>query len=96
MAREKMKHNGGKFLLTIKTRHGVRYYQESGIFDVGGPNEEPYLYLTEYREYAYGFTAAKSARAMARKLRKERKIYAQIVNREGEVIFNGQKFKDSF
>ncbi|MBQ3478182.1 MAG: hypothetical protein IJH25_08430 [Clostridia bacterium] len=86
MVREKMKHNGGKFFLTIKSRFGIQYYQASGVFDVGTPEEEPYLTWTKYQEYAHGFSTVKSARAMAAKLWEERAIRVRIVNREGAVI----------
>lgn len=86
MVRKKMKHNNGRFYLTIQTRFGVSYYRESGVFDVGTPREEPFLYWTKYREYAHGFPTVKSARAMQNKLRQDRRIHAVIVNREGAVI----------
>ena len=86
MVREKMKHNNGRFFLTIPTRFGVSYYRESGVFDVGTKHEEPFLYWTKYQEYAHGFPTVKSARAMARKLWEERAIRTRIVNREGLVI----------
>ena len=86
MVREKMKHNKGRFFLTTKSRFGPTYYRESGIFDIGTPHEEPYLYWTKYQEYAHGFPTVKSARAMARKLWEERAIRTTIVDREGSVI----------
>ena len=86
MIREKIKHNNGRFFLAIQTRYGVSYYRESGVFDVGTDHEEPFLYWTKYQEYAHGFPTVKSARAMARKLWKERVIRTKIVNREGTVI----------
>lgn len=86
MVREKMRRNIGKFYLITRTRFGIQYYQESGIFDVGTALQEPYLYWTRYRDYAYGFNTIKSARAMARKLLKEHGAYVKIINHEGAVI----------
>ncbi len=86
MVREKMKHNDGKFFLTITERYGVQYYRESGIFDVGTPNEEPYLYWTRYRDNAHGFKTIKAAKAMARKLMKQYGRSTAIVNRNGTTI----------
>ena len=86
MVREKLKQNNGKFFLTIKMRFGVSYYQESGVFDVGTPDEEPYLYWTKHKEYAFGFPTVKRARAMARKLQQEHGIRTAIINRKGMVI----------
>ena len=86
MVREKKKHNGGKFFLAIKTRFGPSFYRESGVFDVGTPQEEPFLYWTKYQDEAPGFPTVKSARAMAKKLWEERTIRVKIVNRDGVII----------
>ena len=86
MMRERIKPGRGKFFLTIKMRYGVQYYRESGVFDAGTDHEEPFLYWTKYREYAFGFMTVKTARAMAARLLAEHGIRAVIVNREGMVI----------
>lgn len=86
MVREKKKDNSGKFFLVAQTRFGAQFYLESGIFDFGTENQEPYLYWTKYRDCAHGFRTVKSARAIARKLREEHGVCTQIVNRKGVVI----------
>lgn len=86
MVRKRMKHNSGKFFLMTKTRLGIQYYQESGLFDAGTASQEPYLYWTKYCEYAYGFKTVKSARAMANKLLNVHKIRVWIVDRKGAVV----------
>ena len=86
MVREKIKHNNGRFLLTIPTRFGASYYRESGVFDVGTDHEESLLYWTKYQEYAHRFPTVKSARAMQNKLWEDRGIRTKIVNLEGTVI----------
>lgn len=86
MVREKKKHSGRKFFLTIKTRFGPSFYRESGVFDVGTPQEEPFLYWTKYWDEAHGFPTVKSARAMARKLFETHAIRVKIVNRDGAIV----------
>ena len=86
MVREKMNQQRGKFFLQRRTRYAEKLYQDSGVMDVGTPDEEPFERWTSSYDYAYAFRTVKTARAMARKLMETRGIKTKIINRDGEVI----------
>ena len=86
MVREKMNQQRGRFFLQRRTRYAEKLYQDSGVMDVGTPDEEPFDRWTSSYDYARDFRTVKTARAMARQLMETRGIKTTIVNRDGEAI----------
>lgn len=86
MIRKNVKQQRERFYLITPTKYGYSYYGESGVFDVGTPREEPYLYWTRYLENAHAFRTAKTARAMARKLLDEKGVAAVVTKRDGDRV----------
>ena len=86
MLREKTKGNNGKFFLRKKTRYGIQYLRETGVFDVGTPDEAHYTYWTDSMEYAQSFRTVKAANKMREKLMEEHGLPMVIAMRDGTVI----------
>ncbi len=86
MLREKIMGNNGKFFLRKKTRYGVQYLREKGVYDVGTPNESHYAYWTDSMDFAQGFKTIKAAKAMQVALMEDRGMPTVIVKRDGMVI----------
>ena len=86
MLREKINGNNRKFFLRKKTRYGIQYLQETGVFDVGTPDESHYAYWTDSMENAQGFRTIKAASNVREKLMDERGLPTVIVTRDGVVI----------
>lgn len=85
MVREQIKQQRGKFYIRRKTRFAERFYQDSGITDVGTPNQEPYIRWTGSTDFAYAFTTVKTAKSMAKNLHQLTGARMDVVDRNGEV-----------
>lgn len=85
MVREKIKQQRGKFYIRRKTRFAERFYQDSGITDVGTPNQEAYVRWTGSLDFAYAFLTVKTAKSMAKNLRQLTGARMDVVDRNGEV-----------
>ena len=86
MIRQTLKQQPGKFYLCKRTRYVMQFYQESGTFDVGTPEQEKYLAWTRYIQFARSFKTVKGARAMARLLLENYGEATMIVDQSGKVV----------
>ena len=85
MVREEIKQQRGKFYIRRKTKFAERFYQDSGITDVGTPDQQPYVRWTGSTDFAYAFMTVKTAKSMAKNLHQLTGARMEVVDRNGEV-----------
>lgn len=86
MVREKIKQQRGKFYIRRKTKFAEKFYQDSGITDVGTPNQEAYIRWTGALDFAYAFNTVKTAKSMAKNLHQLTGAKVDVVDCNGEVV----------
>ena len=86
MVRERKQQPCGKFFIMKRSKFLPEYYVESGVCDVGTPEETSYIYWTKYRDGARGFRTLVAARKIADMLWAEHGVRVMIVDAYGGMV----------
>ena len=86
MVRERKQQQRGNFFIVKRLKVFQEYYVESGVSDVGSPEEAGYIYWTRYKDSAHGFKKLAAARKIADMLWADHGVKVKIVNAYGVTV----------